>query len=85
MSQAFVPFSTSAPGVKPAEAGARVKLVADKHSGQGFRPLADVSHPACPTPAAGHEPKVTLEREGNRVTRIKVECVCGYTFELACE
>ncbi len=85
MSQAFVPFSASAPGVRPAEAGARVKLVADKHSGQGFRPLADVSHPAGPTPAAGHEPKVTLERDGNRVTRIKVECVCGYTFELACE
>jgi hypothetical protein len=27
---------------------------------------------------------VTLEREGERVSRIRIECTCGQTIELAC-
>ena len=50
-----------------------------------FHPMAESSLPAGTTPPAGQEPKVTLERDGSRVTRIKVQCVCGHIIELVCE
>ena len=30
------------------------------------------------------EPKVSLQRDGNRVTGIQVQCSCGQVIELAC-
>ena len=85
MSQGFVPFSASAPGVRPAEAGARPKVVAGSKVDPAFRSIAESSLPAVVTPPAAPDPKVTLERDGDRVTRIKIQCVCGHTIELACE
>ena len=29
-------------------------------------------------------PKVTLEREGDRITRIEIQCTCGQIIELQC-
>jgi hypothetical protein len=85
MSQGFVPFSTSAPGVRPAETGLRAKVVAGSKLVAAFRPITESSLPAGATPPAVQEPKVTLERDGSRVTRITVQCACGHTIELACE
>jgi len=85
MSQGFVPFSASTPGVRPAEAGSRPKPVASSKVDQAFRSIGESSLPAGVTPPAAQEPKVTLERDGGRVTRIKIQCVCGHTIELACE
>jgi hypothetical protein len=73
MNQGFVPLTLSAQpktGVQP-------------QAPRPFRPLAAPSAP--PPPAAGAEPIVTLEREGTRVTRIKIQCCCGHVIELACE
>jgi hypothetical protein len=38
-------------------------------------------------PAASHthdQPKVTLQRNGDEVTGIQIECCCGQRIELAC-
>jgi hypothetical protein len=35
--------------------------------------------------AAAGQPTVTFQREGDRVTRISVQCSCGQTIELQCE
>jgi hypothetical protein len=85
MSKGFVPFSASSPGITPAGTGARLKGVGEPKSGEAFRSIAESSLTTGATPPAGHEPKITLEREGDRVTRIKVQCVCGHTIELDCE
>jgi hypothetical protein len=47
--------------------------------------MASIAAPTPPAPAAGAEPIVTLERDGQRITRIKVQCCCGHVIELACE
>lgn len=40
---------------------------------------------AAPAPQAPTcEPKVTLQREGEQVTAIHIECSCGRFIELAC-
>lgn len=30
------------------------------------------------------EPSVTVQREGDRITQIRVQCACGEVMELAC-
>lgn len=30
------------------------------------------------------EPKLTVERDGSRVTHIRIQCNCGQTHEIAC-
>jgi hypothetical protein len=50
-----------------------------------FRPLGQATaHPPTLTTAHG-EPTMTLEREGDRVTRIKVQCPCGNVIVLDCD
>ena len=43
-----------------------------------------------PEPAEGEEPaqthpELTLEKDGDKVTRIKVDCVCGETIVMDCD
>jgi hypothetical protein len=30
------------------------------------------------------EPRVTVQREGDRVTHLRIQCTCGQIMELAC-
>jgi len=30
------------------------------------------------------EPRVTLQRDGDRVTHIRIQCTCGLIMDLAC-
>ena len=66
-----------------------------RHSGPtNFKPL-DLSPrppaeptsppPAPPTPRTPAPPKISLTRDGDRVTHIRIECSCGEVVELACE
>jgi hypothetical protein len=63
-----------------------------KHKVQTFAPavvppVASVSAPA-PAPAPQQpaicEPKVSVQRDGNRVTGIQILCSCGQVIDLAC-
>jgi len=81
----FVPFDP-VPGSGAARSGTApgLKVVSKAEAGPAFAPL--------PTSASAHihastgtgKPVVTLQREGERVTGIRVECVCGQIIELAC-
>ena len=82
MNKGFVPFAAAAPAPAPGGTHPRATVVTDATSAKPFRPVSE-GVPACPT-AAGAEPKVTLERDGDRITRIKVECGCGRITELVC-
>ena len=55
----------------------------------GFVPLALKTLPQ-PANQAAHseacrEPAVTLQRDGEKITAIRIECVCGQVIELGCE
>jgi len=82
----FVPFDpvhdpkTNNPGVS-----ASLKVVPKAETGPVFAPLT------IPGAAHGHagiaaqgKPVVTLQRDGERVTGIRIECMCGQIIELAC-
>lgn len=58
---------------------------------QADKPAAFVpaASPAAAHPGAAHahpsgEPVISLEKQGDRVTRITVRCTCGHVIELDC-
>ena len=84
----FVPFALVA---KAADATFRPKLLEqgnEEGMGDGVSGLGSgktppqtpdaIPHPPCPSPV------ITLQREGERVTSVRVECSCGQVIELAC-
>ena len=85
MQDSFVPFDpVPGSGARPSGNSAGLKVVSKAEAGPAFEPL--------PTSASAHihattgfgKPVVTLQREGERVTSIRIECVCGQIIELAC-
>jgi hypothetical protein len=87
MNRNFTPLSAGRPALPtpptppsaPGNAPARPTPEPAAAPTPAFRPLS-----APPDPGCAGEPKLTLERDGERVTRITVQCTCGRTIELAC-
>jgi hypothetical protein len=84
MNNNFVPFAASLiaaadpkqPSPPPASGAVR---------STPFRPLsAAPASERTPSPQAVSEPRISLERDGQRVTRITIQCPCGHTVELDC-
>jgi hypothetical protein len=89
MSAAFVPL---APGVLPtvaASATTRLKPISSTPS--SFEPMtaanlkADGHGPVATSQTPHGPPKITLERQGETITHIRIECSCGQVTELKCE
>ena len=81
--ESFVPFDpVPAPGQKTGGSAPGLKVVPKGEAVPAFAPL--------PSPAAAHshaaasKPVVTLQRDGERITGIRIECICGQVIELAC-
>jgi hypothetical protein len=83
MNNDFVPFIASPPAPAPVNPGARPRIIAEPNADKCFHLIG--TGPAATAPTAGAEPVVSLEREGDRVTRIKIRCRCGHTIELTCD
>lgn len=51
-----------------------------------FTPLRAHASAPCANPTAdpAKEPVVTLQKDGERVTGIRIECACGQVIELTC-
>ncbi len=85
----FVPL-TAAPMPDGRRPDVRVTVLKPEVTPQPFQPLVTSE----PRPAAPHltprpasavcEPRVTVERDGNMVSAIRIQCTCGQTIELAC-
>ena len=60
-------------------------MVVAGEDAKSFRPpAADLpTNPHGPGPAKC-EPRISLEREGDRIRRIHIECSCGQVIDLAC-
>ena len=95
LAENFVPFEPSV-GPENTEAGPRLRVVPKVNSpsegASDFAPLtdSDAAKPPKPPLHTAHPPKasitptVTLQREGDRISLIRVECSCGQVIELAC-
>ncbi|HTD65792.1 MAG TPA: hypothetical protein VK846_04580 [Candidatus Limnocylindria bacterium] len=87
MTEAFIPFTTKSSASDAAEPF-RVKVVpAAIGAAVPFQPIASVANAASPAKTHnGHEAKaqVSLVREGDRITGIRVQCACGEVIELQC-
>jgi hypothetical protein len=84
--ESFVPFDPVPPaGQKAGGTAPGLKVVPKSEGGTSFSPLQSPAsaHAHAATGAAG-QPVVTLQREGERITGIRVECVCGQVIELTC-
>jgi hypothetical protein len=85
-SDPFVPFDPiqlSTP--KPSETPAHLKVVSRAEVDAGFNPLSMDGAPSLQATHGGAgKPGVVLQREGDRVTGIRIECTCGQVIELAC-
>lgn len=87
--ESFVPLISNAPNASSERANFQAKVVPNSDQAQKFQP-AESSLPASPapgTPAARNsqcEPSVSLQRDGDRVTGIRVQCSCGQVIDLAC-
>jgi hypothetical protein len=93
MNPGFVPIAATGPGKapgsslpvpvpRPSPGAAALVPTPAPQSLANFRPVAQPSsHDAHPNIG---EPKITLERDGDRITKIKVQCVCGHIVEFCC-
>jgi len=82
----FVPARAPATAPRPADSSAELKVLPTAEAASAFQSFASGSgkhlHPA--SAGATAPPKVTLQREGDRVTGIRVECICGQVIDLSC-
>ena len=83
--QPFVPL-TAAAGRRGESAEHQVNVVSQPGHTQSFKPLTTEA------PTTGHtghggkpcDPRVSIQREGDQVTGIRIHCGCGQVIDLAC-
>ena len=83
-SEKFVPLALAASAPRN-RAEFQVTVLTQAEQAQALQSVGP-KPAATPVPQAPTcEPKVTLQREGERVTAIHIECTCGLIIELACD
>ena len=78
---AFVPLTTQPVSAEKREF--RATVISQDKSSAPFESL----NPASPTGAAQKklcEPHLTVHRDGNRITGIRIQCTCGQVMDVAC-
>jgi hypothetical protein len=81
----FIPLSPAAvPAPSSQPANPRVTVVSPAGQDLSFRPLGQATPVSRQPPAPVPEPRIELQREGDRVSSIRVHCGCGQVIELAC-
>jgi hypothetical protein len=83
MPSPFVPF------LKPRAATAATPAVVATDSAAASAAFTALSAGAAPAacahaPTPGEQPVVTLEKDGDRVTHVRIQCTCGQVIELDC-
>jgi hypothetical protein len=82
MTNTFVPFVTM-PVPAAETAPPPLKAPPQAQARAVFEPLPESGQPAAPAKNCG-QPSVTLQRQGEVISGIRVECGCGQVIELAC-
>jgi hypothetical protein len=61
----------------------RVTVVPQANA-QSLAALGQIGSGSAMPQASTNEPRVTLQRDGERVSAIRIQCACGRIIELAC-
>jgi hypothetical protein len=83
--ESFVPLTAAPPSGENREF--RVTVIPQNGAAQPFQTLEHVASGAAPTAANDRkscEPRLSLQRDGERVTNIRIQCTCGQMMDLAC-
>jgi hypothetical protein len=83
----FEPLISTVPASSGERTAFQATVVSQPEQMEKFRfvessPAASARAGAAPRGAC--EPQVTMQREGDRVTGIRVQCSCGQVIDLAC-
>src|SRR6185369_11463795 len=87
-SEPFQPFQPGSPPAGPASktapvsARAKLSVASRGEEAPAFTPMETVRGTAAH--AHSGQPTISLERNGDRVTSIRIECACGQVIELDC-
>jgi hypothetical protein len=79
---AFVPL-TAAPA-PPAAKEFKVCVLNSENKEAAFQSLTSPASAAAATERKPCEPKVTIQRDGDRITHLRIQCSCGQIMDLAC-
>jgi len=88
MIEAFIPFDPAnrAPA-RVLDGSSELKVVPRPEAPPAFLSLSELGsghdHGLAASPRLA-EPRITVQRDGERVTGIRVTCTCGQVIELAC-
>jgi hypothetical protein len=81
--ESFVPLTAAAAPTNE-RADSRVTVRSQSDHFQPFHVLGQARGEPAPAPS-NLEPRLTLQREGDRISLIRIQCTCGQTIELACD
>jgi hypothetical protein len=85
MANPFQPLEARlTPTREPAGHAFRLKVLPHSSAAAPAPAPAPPGPQGAPPPADPHEPTITLEREGERITAIHIQCACGRVIELGC-
>jgi len=88
--ESFVPLTAASPRPASERREFRATVISQSSQAQPFQSIAATATvvPSAATPVGAHagncEPKVSLQRDGNRVTGIQIQCSCGQVIDLSC-
>ena len=85
--EAFVPLAAASPRPAGERREFRATVISPSAQAPAFQSVSAVGAASVASPAAhagSCQPKVSLQRDGNRVTGIHIQCSCGQVMELAC-
>jgi hypothetical protein len=79
----FIPLVAAAPSAEGREF--QITVIPQKEHSQPFQSLEAALPGGGQRPAKRScEPQLSLQRDGGRVTSIRIQCTCGQTIDLAC-
>ncbi len=82
MTDTFLPLVTAP--ISSGESGMlQLKVLPQGEANAIFQPMPEAGKSERPAKACG-QPSVTLQRQGEVVSGIRIECGCGQVIELAC-
>jgi hypothetical protein len=85
--ESFVPLSPASPRPAGERREFRATVISQSGQTQTFQSVAATPTPSianATAPGAAGEPKVSLQRDGSRVTGIHLQCSCGQVIDLSC-
>jgi hypothetical protein len=84
--ESFVPLTAATPSGENREF--RVTVIPQNGSAQSFQTLEQTVSGAAENISSNGkkncEPRLSLQRDGERVTNIRIQCTCGQMLDLAC-